>query len=136
METKNFLNTKKNRADKLISEYLLISRKEAQDLIKEKKAFILDKNIKQKLIYKPSSIIEENTTLELYYNKQENEKIKAKKLNIEIIYEDEDVIVLNKPSGIITHPARDLRADSLVHFLIGHTNNLSNIGGENRDGYC
>lgn len=53
---------------------------------------------------------------------------------LDILYEDGDLLVVNKPRGLATHPAPSLREASLVNALLAHGTSLSNAGGEYRPG--
>ncbi|MEZ7843664.1 MAG: RluA family pseudouridine synthase [Opitutales bacterium] len=60
---------------------------------------------------------------------------KAVDIPLSIIYEDESIVVVNKPSGMVTHPGTGTGEDTLVHALLHHTNgNLSSIGAPDRPG--
>ena len=61
--------------------------------------------------------------------------IVAKDIPLEIVYEDEDVLVINKPKGLVVHPAAGHEDDTLVNgLLFSHANQLSGINGELRPG--
>jgi 23S rRNA pseudouridine1911/1915/1917 synthase len=53
---------------------------------------------------------------------------------LEIVYEDADVVVVNKPAGMVVHPAAGHGAGTLVNALLHHVTDLSGIGGELRPG--
>jgi len=53
---------------------------------------------------------------------------------LDIVFEDEDVLVVNKPSGMVVHPAPGHYQDTLVNGLLWHIKNLSSINGETRPG--
>lgn len=53
---------------------------------------------------------------------------------LDIVYEDDDIIVINKPQGMVVHPAAGARAGTLVNALLAHTRGLSGIGGKERPG--
>ncbi len=53
---------------------------------------------------------------------------------LDIIYEDKFLLVVNKPAGMVTHPAPKNYKDTLVNVLLYHTNNLSNVNGELKPG--
>lgn len=53
---------------------------------------------------------------------------------LDILFEDEDIIVVNKPSGLVVHPAAGHSHDTLVNALLAHTKNLSMKFGEERPG--
>ena len=58
----------------------------------------------------------------------------AEKVPFEILYEDDDIVVLSKPPGVVVHPACGHHSGTLVHGLLYHCNNLSGISGEERPG--
>jgi len=60
--------------------------------------------------------------------------ITAENIPLNVIYEDDDIIVVNKPSGMVVHPAVGHRSGTLVNALLGHCHDLSGIGGEMRAG--
>ncbi|MBW2576575.1 MAG: RluA family pseudouridine synthase [Deltaproteobacteria bacterium] len=53
---------------------------------------------------------------------------------LEILYEDEDLIVIDKPAGMVVHPAPGHSSGTLVHALLHHCDNLAGIGGVERPG--
>lgn len=53
---------------------------------------------------------------------------------LDILYEDEDIVVLNKPPGLVVHPAAGNQQHTLVNALLHHCRNLSGIGGKQRPG--
>ena len=58
----------------------------------------------------------------------------ATDIPLAILYEDADLIVLNKPAGLVVHPAPGHAADTLVNALLHHCSDLQGIGGELRPG--
>ena len=65
----------------------------------------------------------------------ENVDIVAQDIALDIVYEDDDVIVVNKPVGLVVHPAPGHPDDTLVNALLHHCgDSLSGIGGEKRPG--
>ncbi len=61
--------------------------------------------------------------------------IAPKEMPLEIVYEDEDVLVINKPKGLVVHPAAGHQEDTLVNgLLFSHGDRLSGINGELRPG--
>jgi 23S rRNA pseudouridine1911/1915/1917 synthase len=53
---------------------------------------------------------------------------------LDVVYEDADLLVLNKPSGLVVHPAAGHVEHTLVHGLLAHCGDLSGVGGEQRPG--
>ena len=108
----------------------LISRTRIKNLIENKKLKINDK-----VIINPAKKICVGDKLDLTIPKPKKASIKPFKFKLDIIYEDEDIIVLNKPAGIVIHPGAGNFEKTIVNALIYYDkNSLSNIGGELRPG--
>lgn len=60
--------------------------------------------------------------------------LEAQAMPLDILYEDRDLIVLNKPAGLVVHPAAGNPDRTLVNALIAHCGTLAGIGGEQRPG--
>jgi 23S rRNA pseudouridine1911/1915/1917 synthase len=58
----------------------------------------------------------------------------AQDLELPVIYQDADIIVVDKPAGMVVHPAAGHSQDTLVNALLFHADNLSGVGGEQRPG--
>ena len=60
--------------------------------------------------------------------------IEAEDVSFEIVYEDNDLMVINKPSGLVVHPGNGNTHNTLVNGLMMHNKKLSDIGGDDRPG--
>lgn len=60
--------------------------------------------------------------------------VEAEEMNLDIYYEDQDVLVVNKPKGMVVHPAPGHSSGTLVNGLMGHCKDLSGINGVMRPG--
>lgn len=121
-----------NRLDKfLITRDLGRSRQYFQNLI-------ADGNIKiNGKIAKSSSRVREDDLIEIVYPQAKNLDLKVVKMDLNIVYEDEDILVIDKPSGLVVHPGAGNShiEDSLVNGLLYHCKgNLSDINGVLRPG--
>lgn len=58
----------------------------------------------------------------------------AEDIPLDIVYEDKDVIVINKPAGMVVHPAAGHQTGTLVHAMLSHDPTMEGIGGEDRPG--
>lgn len=118
------------RIDKLIAEvYKDISRMTIQRLINDGKLKINNKNVK--VSYKVS----EGDNIEFDLQEPEKIDIKAQDIPLNVIYEDEDIIVINKEKGMVVHPGNGRTEDTLVNALMQKCkNSLSGIGGKIRPG--
>ncbi len=101
------------------------------------KNLILDKKLKinNKLVIDPSKKIFIGDNVILTVPEPKKASLKPYNFKLDIVYEDEDLIVINKPSGIIMHPGAGNYDNTLVNALINYDkNSLSNIGDELRPG--
>jgi|SRR5690625_2491733 len=61
-------------------------------------------------------------------------KIEPENIPLEIVYEDNDLLVVNKPKGMVVHPSADHQSSTLVNALLYYSKELSTIGGKERPG--
>lgn len=123
-------NLEKNeRIDKYLSSKLddSFSRAKIQKLIDEELILVNDKIIKSS--YKVS-----NGDVILITDKEEDMSVKPEKMDIDIVYEDDDVLVINKKSGVVVHPAPGNYSGTLVNGLMYLSKDLSHVNGEFRPG--
>ena len=123
-------NLEKNeRIDKYLSSKLddSLSRAKIQKLIDEELILVNDKVIKSS--YKVS-----NGDVILITDKEEDMSVKPEKMDIDIVYEDDDVMVINKKSGVVVHPAPGNYNGTLVNGLMYLSKDLSHVNGEFRPG--
>jgi len=106
-----------------------ITRTSAQRLIEDGNILVNGKNAK--VSYK----IQENDKISVEIPKPKQIELKAQNIPIEIIYEDSDIIVVNKPKGMVVHPANGNPDGTLVNAIMAICkDSLSGIGGEIRPG--
>ena len=125
---------KKESENKRIDVYLAkenedVSRVAVQRLIDDKKILINGKEVKAS--YK----VQENDEIKMEEEQPKEIELKAQDIPIEIIYEDNDIIVVNKPKGLVVHPANGNPDGTLVNAIMAICKeSLSGIGGEVRPG--
>ena len=116
---------------------VFINKKE-KDLSRTRiKNLILDHKLKlnNKILIDPSKKISTDDILELIISEPKKASLKPYKYKLDIIFEDEDLIVLNKPAGIVIHPGAGNFDNTIVNALIYYNkNSLSNIGDKYRPG--
>tara|TARA_B100000683_G_C12396470_1_gene517810 strand:- start:107 stop:1087 length:981 start_codon:yes stop_codon:yes gene_type:complete len=101
------------------------------------KNLILDKKLKvnNKILVDPSKRLSINDIIDLVIPEPKKTSLKPYKYKLDIIYEDDDLIVLNKPAGIVMHPGAGNIDNTIVNALLNYNkNSLSNIGDELRPG--
>lgn len=88
-----------------------------------------------KKLAKAGHILKENDKISLTLKEKVNEDILPQDIKLDIIYEDDDVIVVNKEKGMVVHPANGNYEGTLVNALMySHKDKLSSINGEIRPG--
>lgn len=83
---------------------------------------------------KASYKVRENDCIEILDGFKEETDIVPTKMDINIVYEDEHIIIVNKPSGLVVHPGSGNYDNTLVNGLMYYTNSLSDVNGEERPG--
>lgn len=120
------------RVDKFLAkEFFNISRGEIIRQIREGRVLVNDKKIK------PNYVLDENDIIKSTINKEVlvSDIIPNKEIKIEIIYQDENIIVVNKPDGIQVHPDSNEKNNTLVNGLINEFPEIINVGEDkNRPG--
>ena len=116
------------RIDKYLASITDLSRETITKMIDSE--YILVNGKKVKASYKPVV----GDKIEIKDGFVKDTKIEAKKLDLDIVYEDEYLMVINKPSGLVVHPGSGNKDNTLVNGLMYYTKNLSDIGDCDRPG--
>lgn len=105
-----------------------ISRTVAQEMIKSGEIKLGSS------VVKPGQKLKENDIVEITFRSDDfNTEIEATEMNFPILYEDDDIIVINKPYGLVVHPGAGNEKVTVVSAVLSHTN-LSPIGAPDRPG--
>ena len=123
--------------DKNLRVDVLINKKENDISRTRIKNLILDQRLKlnNKIMIDPSKKISSGDIIELIIPEPKKTSLKPYKYKLDIIYEDKDLIVLNKPAGIVMHPGAGNFDNTIVNALMNYDKDcLSNIGDELRPG--
>lgn len=123
-------NDKGKRLDIYIAEnFNELSRTMIKKLIESNNILVNDKS--EKVSYK----VQANDNISIDIPEAKETKLKAQEIPLDIIYEDSDIIVVNKPKGMVVHPANGNPDGTLVNAILSICkNSLSGIGGELRPG--
>jgi len=117
------------RLDKSLSVHMPdISRTQLQEWISHGHVLVNDTQEKSNYKVKLGDVI----TLSIPENK--NLDVNSENIPLDIVYEDSDVIVVNKPTGMIVHPSPGITSGTLVNALLYHCKDLSGINGVHRPG--
>ena len=83
---------------------------------------------------KPNTIVREGDRVDVDMSAAQPSARKAEPLELEILFQDADIAVLNKPAGMVVHPGAGHASGTLVNALLHHVDDLSGVGGERRPG--
>lgn len=126
---KNFIVLEESRLDKFLSEKLGESRNQIEQLIKKEYVKVDDK-----IIAKTGYKLKENQEILVELPEVEESISFDVDFDVEIIYEDEHILVINKPYNLVVHPAASVKEPTLVDWLKTKDISLSTISGEERHG--
>jgi len=117
------------RIDSYLAEELKeISRSNIQKMIKEGLITVNGKKIKPRYLVRTGDYIE----IKILEPKKIN--IPAENIPLNILYEDDDIAIIDKPQGMVVHPASGNYSGTLVNALLYHMDSLSTMGGQERPG--
>jgi 23S rRNA pseudouridine1911/1915/1917 synthase len=116
------------RLDSYLIDKLSKSRSKIQDMIKNGDILVNGSSVKSSYVVKIDDVIEVN------FKEEEPISAGAEEMDLDIVYEDDDVIVVNKANGVVVHPAVGNTSGTLVNGLLYHSNSLSGLNGEFRPG--
>lgn len=116
------------RLDKALSIALSKTRNHIEILFDEGHIWVNGKN------EKPSYRVKENDVVEYEEKELVPSEMKKENIPLDIVYEDEDLMVINKPRGMVVHPANGHHEGTLVNALLGYCTDLSGINGVERPG--
>lgn len=134
MNIANIVNiiAEKDDVDKRIDSFLAsevdFTRSYLKKLISDELVKVNGKSVK------PNYKVKEGDVIDLNIPEAEEIDLKPENIPLDIIYEDDDIIVVNKPQGMVVHPAPGNLSGTLVNALLYHCTNLSGINGELRPG--
>jgi len=125
----NFTTDTSGRIDKLLASKLGVSRNQVEKLIKDGLVSVNDKTIT-----KTSFKVVEGDEIKYEFIEAQKRVVPPIDFDVEVLYEDEYLLVINKPSGLVVHPAASVKEPTLVDWLIHKGISLSTISGEERHG--
>ncbi len=124
-----FKSLKDGRLDKIVQSKLNSSRNQVENLIKEFGILV-----NEKIVKKSGYKIKEGDEIFIKFPKPKKEETKEVDFDIEIIYEDEDILVINKPPFLTVHPAPSVKEATVVDWLKSKGISLSTINAKERHG--
>ena len=128
MEVRIEVSVVGQRLDKAVAELTFLSRSLANEQIKDGRILVNGQVKKAKYVVKEGDVIS--------YELPEPEVVEyvPEDIPLEIVYQDEDVAVVNKPQGMVVHPSAGHTSGTLVNALMYHIKDLSGINGVLRPG--
>jgi 23S rRNA pseudouridine1911/1915/1917 synthase len=122
-------NASGTRLDRFLADHLeQFSRSRLQQLIR---SGAVTRNGKAA---RPRAVVRTGDEIRVVEPAPASSDLRSENIPIDVLFEDDDLIVLNKPAGLVVHPGAGHREHTLVNALLGHCPSLSVIGGEERPG--
>lgn len=131
MMTKMYEADTSDRLDKVLNDFIARSRSQIQRWIEQGKVRVDGEIVtqKSKKVHTGQEI-----EIEVMVEEEEESGYRAEKGELEIIYQDEHLIAVNKPSGLIVHPTESIKKGTLVNRLLYRFPQLASVGKEYRAG--
>ena len=120
------INEAGERLDNFLAKAMDVSRSSVTKMIKNKEVLVNGKEAKAGYVTRIGDVVTVN-------HEEEDMNVTPEKMNLDIVYEDDDVIVVNKANGVVVHPAPGNYHGTLVNGLLYHSK-LSDKNGEFRPG--
>ena len=127
-EQESILCDATGRLDAYVAAQTELSRTQAQRMIREGDILLNGKTVK------PNVTVSAGDLVDINYPDPVETDVLPEEIPLDILYEDEDLLVVNKPQGMVVHPAPGHESGTLVNALLFHIRDLSGIGGELRPG--
>lgn len=129
VSSKQLTVQQKDRLDKVLATQLDISRNQVEKLIKEGLV-----SVNGRTVTKASFKVEAGDEVAYTFKEAEKKEAPMIDFDVEILYEDAHLMVINKPAGLVVHPAPSVKEPTLVDWLKWRGISLSTISGEERHG--
>lgn len=130
VELFHFEETRSERLDKFLVQRLPeFSRARLQGLIAD--GFVL---VNGQAAKKSGQMIEAGATVEVRVPPPVPSRLVGENIPLDIVFENDDLLIVNKPAGMVVHPAAGHDTGTLVHAVLGYEPDLEGIGGEERPG--
>jgi len=128
-EVKNYICEDSQRLDTFLASQIGQTRSQISQLIKLDCVYVDEKKVNR-----PGVKLKVDQMVKVEFPEPKVEKALDVDFDVEILYEDDDVLVINKPSGVTVHPAPSVKDATLVDWLKHKGIRLSTISGEERHG--
>ena len=129
INTQEYICQNPERLDTFLTSQIGQTRSQIAGLIKNESVFVDDKKVSR-----PGVKLKAGQHIRVEFPQPKREKALDVDFDVEILYEDDDVLVINKPSGVTVHPAPSVKEATLVDWLKHKGIRLSTISGEERHG--
>ncbi len=116
------------RLDAFVAAETELSRTQAQRLIRDGAILLNGKSVK------PNAITTAGDLVDITFPDPVETDVLPENIPLDVVYEDADLLVINKPQGMVVHPSAGHESGTLVNALLYHIQDLSGIGGELRPG--
>lgn len=120
----------KDRLDRYLATQLSdLSRSRLQQLISEGNV-----KVNEQICQSKKATVQAGDRIQIYIPPAKPLQLQAEEIPLDILYEDEHLIIINKPAGLVVHPAASHEGGTLVNALLAHFPNIAGVGGVQRPG--
>ena len=123
------LSRQSGRLDKVLADALQHSRNQIEKLIRAGQV-----RLAGEVVTRPGHKVKPGTPITYRFVEAPERDGKSVDFDVDILYEDDDLLVVNKPAGLVVHPAPSVKVPTLVDWLVGRGMSLSTLSGEERHG--
>jgi 23S rRNA pseudouridine1911/1915/1917 synthase len=125
-----FQDAQPTRLDRFLAGCLAeYSRSRLQELIRQGHVVVGGQ-----VAVKSGMVLEKPVTVEVFVPATQPSTLEPEQIPLQVVFENQDLIVINKPAGMVVHPAAGHGHGTLVHAVLGHAPEIEGVGGEQRPG--
>jgi 23S rRNA pseudouridine1911/1915/1917 synthase len=130
MEVFSFQDPVPQRLDKFLVDCLPeFSRMRLQGLIKDGQVMVNGAPAR-----KSGQVLESPAEVQVHIPPSAPTSLEPESIHLDVVFENDDLLVINKPAGMVVHPAAGHSSGTLVHAALGHAPEMEGVGGEQRPG--
>jgi len=128
------VDTSAARLDQFLAETVPdLSRSQIQKLIRQGAVLLRASVGDTKTITRPSTAVESGDVVELHLPAPQSKELRAEEIPVDVVFKDDDLVVVNKPAGLVVHPAQGHESGTLVNALLARFPDLAGMADTDED---
>ena len=123
-----------SRLDQFMAETIPnLSRSQIQKFIRQGAVAVRSSTDETKIVTRPSTTVESGDVIELHLSTPQTKELQSEKIPLDIVFEDDELVVINKPAGLVVHPAHGHESGTLVNALLARYPDLTGMTDADED---